>query len=533
MWPQTYAPVAGNLQLSALVAVIPVFVVLLLLGVFRKPAWVAAVAGFIASAIVSVAAYHMPVMLAVSSALYGAANGMLPIGWIVFTAILLYRVTVDTGKFDIIKDSLGSVTSDRSMQALLIAFAFGGFIEGAAGFGTPVAIAAAMLVGLGFPPFLAASVCLLANTAPVAFGSIGTPLIMLQRVTNLPIDGLSADVGRLCAPLALILPSYLMLVMGGLPALRAALPAAIVCGLAFGGVQFLISSYIGPNLAGLLAAIAAMGALLLLLRFWTPPGDEKRSASRHTPGEIFLAWSPYLLLVIFVLLWGSASTKAILDKATVIFPWPGLHNLITRMPPITPQAAPYGAPYTLNLLSASGTSCLFAVFASALVLRVSPPMLAKMTWFTAKQLALPLLTIAAVVALAFIMNYSGQTATLGLVAAKTGAAFPFFSTLLGWMGVFLTGSDTSANALFGTLQVVTANQLGLNPVLMAAANSSGGVMGKMVSLQSIAVAAAATGMPASDEPKLFRFTLRHSLFLAFIIALIVSIYAYCLPGWAK
>src|SRR3984957_11448735 len=239
MWPQTYAPVAGSLPLSALVAVLPVFVMLAPLGFFRKPAWVAALAGFIASAVVSVAVYHMPFTLAVSSALYGAANGMLPIGWIVFTAILLYRVTVDTGKFDIIKDSLGSVTSDRSMQALLIAFAFGGFIEGAAGFGTPVAIAAAMLAGLGFPPFLAASVCLLANTAPVAFGSIGTPLIMLQRVTNLPMDGISADVGRLCAPLALILPSYLMLVMGGLPALRAALPAAIVCGVTFGGVQFL------------------------------------------------------------------------------------------------------------------------------------------------------------------------------------------------------------------------------------------------------------------------------------------------------
>jgi L-lactate transport len=533
MWPQTYAPVAGSLELSALVAVLPVFVVLLLLGVLRKPAWVAAIAGFIASAIISVAVYHMPFVLAASSALYGAANGMLPIGWIVFTAILLYRVTVDTGKFDIIKDSLGSVTSNRSMQALLIAFAFGGFIEGAAGFGTPVAIAAAMLAGLGFPPFLAASVCLLANTAPVAFGSIGTPLIMLQRVTNLPIDGLSADVGRLCAPLALILPSYLMLVMGGLPALRAALPAAIVCGVAFGGVQFLISSFIGPNLAGLLAAIAAMCALLLLLRFWTPVGDETRTKSSHTSGEIFLAWSPYLLLVIFVLLWGSSATKSILDKATVIIPWPGLHNLITRMPPITPKPAPYGAPYTLNLLSASGTSCLFAVFASALVLRVSPPRLARLTWLTAKQLALPLVTIASVVALAFIMNYSGQTATLGLVAAKTGAAFPFFSTLLGWLGVFLTGSDTSANALFGTLQVVTANQLGLNPVLMAAANSSGGVMGKMISLQSIAVAAAATGMARSEESNLLRFTLKHSVFLVCLIGLLAMFYTYVVPSWVR
>jgi len=533
MWPQTYAPVDGSLELSALVAVIPVFVVLVLLGVLRRPAWLAAMAGFIASAIISVAVYRMPFTLAASSALYGAANGMLPIGWIVFTAILLYRVTVDTGKFDIIKDSLGHVTRDRSVQALLIAFAFGAFIEGAAGFGTPVAIAAAMLAGLGFPPFLAASVCLLANTAPVAFGSIGTPLVMLQRVTNLPMDALSADVGRLCAPFSLILPSYLMLVMGGWPALRAALPAAIICGATFGGVQFLVSNYLGPYLTDILGAISAMGALLLLLRFWTPPGDEKRTASRHTPGEIFLAWSPYLLLVIFVLLWGSATTKAILDKATMIIPWPGLHNLITRMPPITPQAAPYGAPYTLNFLSASGTSCLFAVFASALVLRVSPGRLGRLTWLTAKQLALPLVTIASVVALAFIMNYSGQTATLGLVAAKTGAAFPFFSTLLGWLGVFLTGSDTSANALFGTLQVVTANQLGLNPVLMAAANSSGGVLGKMISLQSIAVAAAATGMARSEESGLLRFTLKHSVFLACMMGLLAMFYAYVVPGWVR
>jgi lactate permease len=533
MWSQSYAPVAGSLQLSALVAMLPVFVVLLLLGVLRKPAWLAAMAGFVTAFITSVAVYGMPFTIAASSALYGAANGMMPIGWIVFTAILLYKVTVDTGKFEIIKESLGNITKDRSVQALLIAFAFSGFIEGAAGFGTPVAIAAAMLAGLGFPPFLAASVCLLANTAPVAFGSIGTPLIMLQRVTNLPMDALSADVGRLCAPLALILPSYLMLVMGGLPGLRAALPAAITCGVAFAGVQFYISSYIGPNLAGLLAAIAAMCGLLLLLRFWTPPGDTKPLASKYTPGEVFLAWSPYLLLVIFVLAWGSAGTKAILDKATVIIPWPGLHNLVMRMPPITPKPTPYGAPYTFNLLSASGTSCLFAVIASALVLRVSPGRLARLIGATARQLALPLLTIASVVALAFIMNYSGQTATLGLVVAATGVAFPFFSTLLGWLGVFLTGSDTSANALFGTLQVVTANQLGLNPVLMAAANSSGGVMGKMISLQSIAVAAAATGMPRKEESNLLRFTLKHSIFLACVMGLLSLFYAYVAPGWVR
>ncbi len=533
MWPQIYAPVAGSLQLSAVVAMLPVVVVLLLLGVLRKPAWLAAMAGFVTAAITSVAVYGMPVTTATSSALYGAANGMMPIGWIVFTAILLYRVTVDTGKFEIIKDSLGGITQNRSVQALLIAFAFSGFIEGAAGFGTPVAIAAAMLAGLGFPPFLAASICLLANTAPVAFGSIGTPMIMLQRVTNLPMDALSADVGRLCAPIALILPSYLMLVMGGIPALRAALPAAIVCGVAFAGAQFFISSYIGPNLAGILPAILCMAGLLLLLRFWTPAGDEKRTASRHTPGEVFVAWSPYLLLVICVLLWGSASTKAILDKATVIFPWPALHNMIQRMPPITPAPAPYAAMYTFNLLSASGTSCLFAVFMSCVVLKVSPARLARLIGATARQLALPLLTIASVVALAFIMNYSGQTATLGLVVAGTGSAFPFFGTLLGWLGVFLTGSDTSANALFGTLQVVTATQLNLSPVLMASANSAGGVLGKMISLQSIAVAAAATGMPRSEESNLLRFTLKHSIFLTCVMGLLTLVFAYVVPQWVR
>jgi len=276
-----------------------------------------------------------------------------------------------------------------------------------------------------------------------------------------------------------------------------------------------------------------MVALLVLLRFWRPAGDHTRAVSRYTTREVFVAWSPYLFLVIFVLLWGSATTKAILDKATIIFPWPSLHNLVQRMPPITGSASPYAATYTFNLLSASGTSCLFAVFVSCLVLKVSPLRLGRLVAATAHQLALPLLTIASVVGLAFIMNYSGQTATLGLVVAATGAAFPFFSTLLGWLGVFLTGSDTSANALFGTLQVVTANQLGLNPVLMAAANSSGGVLGKMISLQSIAVAAAATGMPRKEESNLLRFTLKHSVALTCVMGLLALFYAYVVPTWVR
>ncbi len=533
MWQQVYDPVAGSLPLSALVALLPVFVLLFLLAVMRVPSWAAAIAGFFTAAIVALAVYHMPFSLVASTTLYGAANGLLPISWIVFTAILLYRITVETGKFEIIKNSLSNLTSNQPVQALLIAFAFGAFIEGAAGFGTPVAIAAAMLVGLGFRPFFAASICLLANTSPVAFGSIGTPLVMLQNVTKLPMEALSANVGRLCAPLSLIMPAYLILVMGGMPALRAALPAAIVCGLSFATTQFLVSSYLGPYLTDILGSIMAMLCLYLLLKVWRPVGDDSKPNSRFTTGEVFQAWTPYLLLVVFVLIWGTPVTKAILDTTTKVIQWPGLHNLIQRMPPVTNAPAPYGATYALNFLSASGTSCLFAVFASCFVLKVSPARLGKYTVQTAQQLALPILTIASVLALAFVMNYSGETATLGLVMAGTGKAFPFFSTLLGWMGVFLTGSDTSANALFGTLQTVTAAKLGLNPALMAAANSSGGVMGKMISLQSIAVAVAATQMPRSEESNLLRFTLKHSVFLTCLVGLLALFYAYVMPQWAR
>jgi L-lactate transport len=535
MWPQTYTPVSDNLPVSALVAALPVFVVLTLLGILRKPAWIAAFSGLGMAAAVALLVYRMPFALVASASLYGAAYGILPIGWIVFTALLLYRLTVETGKFEIIKDSIGSLTSDQRLQALLIAFAFGAFIEGAAGFGTPVAVAAAMLAGLGFRPFFAASLCLLANTSPVAFGSIGTPLIMLSTVTGLPLGPLSANVGRICAPVSVFVPAYLVLVMGGFGALRAVAPAAALCGIAFGTTQFLVSSYLGPQLTDILGSVAAMGSLVLLLRFWKPKGAEIAKAHGRRTGEILLAWSPYALLVTFVLLWGLdvLPVKALVNRATITFPWPGLHNLITRMPPVTSKPSPYAATYAFNWLAASGTSCLLAVFASAIVLRVSPANLARWTAGTARQLLLPMITISSVLALAFLMNYSGETATLGLAFSATGAMFPFFSALLGWLGVFLTGSDTSANALFGNLQVVTANHLGLNPALMAASNSSGGVMGKMISLQSICVAAAATGMAQSEEAKLFRFTLKHSIFLAVVTGLVVMFYAYIMPAWVR
>ncbi len=532
MWPQTYAPLGDSLPLSALVAALPIFTLLILLGVLRKPAWIAALSGLGAAVLVSLFVYRMPGPLVASSVAYGAAYGLLPIGWIVFTAILLYRVTVETGKFEIIKDSIGSLTGDQRLQALLIAFAFGAFVEGAAGFGTPVAVAAAMLTGLGFTPFYAAAICLLANTSPVAFGSIGIPIVTLQAVTGLPLQTLSANVGRLSAPISLFVPSYMILVMGGLGALRAVAPAAAVCGIAFAGGQFFVSNYLGPYLTDILGSLAAIGGLVVLLKVWKPKGAKAATPHLHKGGSVLLAWTPYVCLVVVVLLWGLDSVKAVLNHVTVVFPWPGLHNQIQRLPPVAAKASPYAAMYTFNWLSASGTSCLIAVFAASAILRVSPANLARWTWATAKQLALPMLTIASVLALAYLMNYSGATATMGLVIAGTGSMFPFFSPLLGWLGVFLTGSDTSANALFGPLQVVTANRLGLNPALMAAANSSGGVMGKMISLSSIAVAAAATGMKQSEEGKLFAFTLRHSIFLAAVSGFVVLFYAYVMPGWA-
>jgi lactate permease len=529
MWNQIYAPVQGSLGLSAACAALPILVLLLSLGVFRLSAWKSGVLGLIAAILVAITVYGMPASLAFRATLYGAAFGLFPIAWIVFWALALYRLTVDTGQFEIIKNSVGHLTQDRRLQALLIAFAFGAFIEGASGFGTPVAVAAAMLSGLGFSPFQAAAICLIANTSPVAFGAIGTPLVTLAGVTNLPLGILSANVGKICAPISLFIPAYLMLVMGGVGALRAVLPGAAVCGIAFAATQFLVSTYVGPYLTDILASLVAIVSLLVLLSVWRP-ADTGNAVVQLPPrparSELLRAWSPYILLVIFVLLWGYAPFKAILDKATIAIPWPGLDGQIQRLPPVVAKVAPYAAKFTFNFLSASGTSALFATICAGLVLRVSLRQFVASVGRTARDLSLSILTIACVLALAYVMNYSGATATLGLAMATTGALFPFFGALLGWLGVFLTGSDTSANALFGNLQVVTANNLGLDPALMAAGNSSGGVMGKMISLQSISVAAAATGMPPSDESRLFGFTLKHSVFLACIVGLVVTAYAY-------
>jgi lactate permease len=537
MWQQNYTPIANSLVLSALVASLPILVLLFLIGIRRKPAWIASLSGLAATIILALAVYRMPAGVLVSSVTYGATFGLFPIGWVVFSAILLYRVTLESGRFEILKDSVGHLTDDGRLQMMLVAFAFGAFIEGCAGFGTPVAVAATMLTGLGFSPFMAAAVCLLANTAPVAFGSIATPITTLAVTTGLPIDRLSAGVGRICAPVSLFIPAYMIAVICGWKGLRGVMPAAVVCGVAFAATQFLVSNFIGPQLTDILASMASMGALVILFRVWKPRDTfdfGHAPAQRvHVRGrETLLAWTPYITLVVLVLLWGYQPFLRQLNSLTIPIPWPGLHNLVQRMPPVVEQPAGYGAVFNFSWLSASGTACLIAAIISAVLVGLKPAQFAKAFKDTCRQLVLAELTLAAVLALAMVMNYSGATGTLGLAFAATGTLFPLFSAVLGSLGVFLTGSDTSANALFGTLQEVTANRLGMNPVLMASGNSAGGVMGKMISLTSIAVAAAATSMKREDEGRLFGFTLKHSIFLTLVIGVVVMFYAYLAPQLA-
>ena len=537
MWEQDYVPVAGNLGYSTLVAAVPLVILFYMLGVRRKPSWMAGLSALGVALVLALGVFGMPVPQAGASIVYGAAFGLFPIGWIVIASLILYRVTVDTGKFEIIKDSIGALSDDRRLQAVLIGFAFGAFIEGAAGFGTPVAVAAAMLTGLGFSPFYAAFICLIANTAPVAFGSLGIPVITLAGITELPMDALSSMTGRLCALIAIIIPAYMVVVMSGFKRAFEVLPPIAACSVTFAGVLLFVTNTIGPEVAVILASIAALVAMVLVMKVWQPSqifrleGDVDTTAKghTHTTGEVVSAWSPYMLLVAFVLAWRFPPIQAALNSLSVSIQVPGLHNLITRVPPLTPEPSPYAALYNFQWLSAAGTSCFLSALAASLLLGLSPTKFVGIVGSVFKQLSLPLLTIASVLGLAFLMNYAGMTSTLGLAFAATGSLFPFFSAMLGWTGVFLTGSDTSSNALFGTLQVVTANALGLNPILMASTNAATGVMGKMISLQSIAVAVAATGMASSQEGRLFRITLKHSVILALFMGVVTMIFAYVLP----
>ena len=547
-WTQVYDPlkVSGmpEFLVSALVAAIPLYILFYMLAVKRAAGHKAAFAGTLAAVILAIVAWGMPVGLAVNSTILGACFGLFPIIWIVITAVWVYNMTVESGEFEIIKNSLASMTDDRRLQAIFIAFAFGSFIEGTAGFGTPVAITAAMLVGLGFNPLYAAGICLIANTAPVAFGAIGIPIIVAGSASGLPnADGaammhISKIVGRQLPFLSIIVPFWVSVTMCGFKRTMEVVPALLVAGVCFAGTQFLTSNYLGPYLPDILAAVVTIVGLIALLRVWKPKSifhfpDEKVTSgpttSNYSTGEVLRAWMPYIILAAFVTVWGLASFKSAvrgIEGFALGLSWPGLDGAVEQTTPIVKAAKIYAAKYNLNFVSAAGT----AIFLSGIIAAFVMPNygLGKaLACFkrTCYQLRFPIVTIAMILGLAYIMNYSGMSSTLGLAFTNTGALFPFFAPILGWLGVFLTGSDTSSNALFSSLQATTAQQVGVDPYLTVASNSSGGVTGKMISPQSISVATSATGM-VGQEGNLFRFTIFHSLAMTLVVCLITMLQAY-------
>jgi lactate permease len=549
-----------SLAASALVAGAPVVVLLGLLAFGKVRAHWAALAGLGAVLAAAIFVYHMPPTLAFSAAGYGALYGLLPIGWIVLNVVFLYQITVETGQFEIVRQSVAGLSADRRIQTLLIAFSFGAFIEGAAGFGAPVAISAAMMIGLGFRPLQAATLALIGNTAPVAFGSLGIPIISLAQVTGLPLLELSAMVGRQLPFFSLIIPFWLVAALSGWRGMLGVWPACLVTGASFALTQFAVSNYHGPWLVDTASALVAMGALLLLLRFWKPAetwrfAEESVSASpvagvaaagtqaapRSTGvgapgssalsgGQLFRAWAPWLILTVVVFLWALPATKALMaGHLEARIPVPQLHQAVLKAPPLALKLKAEDAIYTFNPLSATGTAPLLAGLIAGLLLGLGPAALGRIYVRTFWRLRLSLLTIATMLALAFASRYAGLDSTLGLAFASTGALFPFFSPVLGWLGVALTGSDTASNVLFGNLQQVTAQQVGVSPVLAAAANSTGGVMGKMVDAQSIVVAGVATGQNG-EEGKILRSVFWHSLALAALVGVLVGVQAYWFPG---
>jgi lactate permease len=550
-WVQAYTPIAGSSGLSAAVAAIPLAAIFTCLAILRMKAFHASILALISAILVSVLAWGMPPALAALAIVHGAAFGLFPVYFIVLATLFLYNITVKGGQFEVIRASLANVTSDRRLQALLIAFCFGAFIEGAAGFGTPVAIAGATLVGLGFRPFYAAGICLVANTAPVAFGSIGTPIVALAGVMGLNETGLmklSAMLGHQLPLISFFVPFYIILMMVGLKRTLEVLPAIATCGAAFAICQWAAASYLGPYLPDIISSLASMGALLLLLRVWKPrtifrfehDGAPETNGRPYTGGQVARAWMPYLALTVVVLLWGMPSVKASLNRETVYISVKGLDRSIarptTRLSPEPSSGSPQNAPlqpvpiaavFKFDYLASSGTAVLIAALVSALICGLGAGETFGLFGKTLRDMRFPAVTIAAVLALAYVMNDSGMTSSLGLWCTKAGHLFPFFSPILGWLGVFLTGSDTSSNVLFGGLQKTAAEHLGINPLLTCAANASGGVIGKMISPQSIAVACAATKI-VGEEGSLFRFTLKHSLVFLFFVCLLAYLQAYYL-----
>lgn len=577
-WIQVYNPL-GSPWLSTAAAAFPIVLLLVALGVLEWRAHIAALAGLVAALAVSTLVFGMPLATAGATAVYGAAYGLLPIGWIIVNAVFLYNLTVETGQFEVVKTSVSRLSADRRIQALLVAFSFGAFIEGASGFGTPVAICSALLIGLGFTPLYAAGLSLIANTAPVAFGAIGTPILTLAAVTGIPAHTIGVMAGRQLPFVSLIVPAWLVVTMSGWRGLRGVWPAVLVCGGTFAFVQFAWSNFVGVELVDIVGGLASIAALALFSRVWQPrdvwdfqvaasgvPASVAPSASPRIrpaapePRAVLRAWMPWLFLSVAVILWGLAPVKAFLNggpKGLSIYHAGGkpfvsallspawevalLHRAVFRDYPVVPTPANparvaepayrsergEAAVYTLNWASATGTAILLAALATALYLRVSVSQLLRVALMTARRMRSSLATIMLMLSLGFVTRYGGTDATLGLAFTKTGFLYPFFAALLGWLGVALTGSDTSSNVLFGSLQKITAQQLGFNPVLIVTANSTGGVMGKMIDAQSIVVATASTGQ-VGQEGRILRFVFWHSVGLVIIMGIIVMLQAYVL-----
>ena len=557
LWQQNYDP-AGNIWLSALVALIPIVFFFLALTKLRLKGYQAGTVTVLLALGVALLFYKMPVSAALASAVYGFFYGLWPIAWIIVAAVFLYKLSVKTGQFDVIRSSILSVTHDQRLQLILVGFCFGAFLEGAAGFGAPVAITAALLVGLGFKPLYAAGLCLIANTAPVAFGAMGIPVIVAGQVSGIDPFLIGQMAGRQLPFMTILVLFWIMAIMDGWRGVKETWPAVLVGGGSFAVVQFLTANYIGPELPDITSAIVSLIALTGFLKVWQPkrifrfdtaesatsqttgtkaPAAAKPQAGATAPltaGAIVKAWSPFIILTAMVTLWSLKPFKALfaaggpLASTIISIPVPMLDKLVAKMPPVVAQATPYGAVYTFNWLAATGTAILIAAVLTIAFARFSPAKAVATLGETVRELVIPIYSIGMVLAFAFVANYSGLSATLALALAHTGQAFVFFSPFLGWIGVFLTGSDTSANALFGALQATTANQLGLSPVLTVAANTTGGVTGKMISPQSIAIACAAVGL-AGKESDLFRFTVKHSLVFAAIIGIICTLQAYVFP----
>jgi lactate permease len=546
MWSQVYNPL-GNAVLSTLAAAIPVAVMLAALAFFHIKAHIAALLGLSAALLVAIFAYAMPAQTAVAAALLGAANGLLPIGWIILNVIFLYQLTERKGYFKILQESITGITTDRRLQLLLVAFSFGAFFEGAGGFGTPVAVTGAMLIGLGFAPLAASGLSLIANTAPVAFGALGSPLIALAGVTGLDLFQLSGMVGRQLPFFSVIVPFWLIWAFCGFAGMAAIWPAILIAGVTFAVPQYLISNFHGPWLVDVGASLMSMLCLTLFLKVWKPatiwtdtagklktPGNDNAPAPEpvvhsHSRAAVMKAWLPWLILSVLVFLWGIPEWKKMLDGLSVFkFDWPALHKVVQKMPPVVGKPTLEPAVYTLNWLSATGSGILVAAIISGLVMGYKVRELFAVYWATIKLLKFSLMTIAAMLALGYTTRYSGLDTTLGLAFANTGVLYPFFGTLLGWLGVALTGSDTASNVLFGGLQKTSATQLGLDPVLMAAANSSGGVMGKMIDAQSIVVASTATKW-YGHEGEILRYVFFHSIALACLVGVLVTLQAYVYP----